>query len=51
MWLIDWTVKIIFYFWLGVAGVGLTDVALQLHDTTAAAYRKGPISAGLLLKC
>jgi len=42
---IEFSMRIVFYFWLGVGGVTLADFALGLHDMTAAAYKKGPISA------
>lgn len=45
MTVIDWFLKIIFWSWLTVFSVSLADVALDLHDTTVRAYKKGPISA------
>ncbi len=41
---IEWSIRMAFYFWLGVGGIAATDLAMNLHDVTAAAYRHGPIS-------
>lgn len=45
MTVIDWFLKIIFWSWLTVFGVCLTDITLSLQKTTIKAYQKGPISA------
>lgn len=45
MTLIEWFLKFVFWSWLGVTGVCLIDIALDLQKTTVAAYQKGPISA------
>lgn len=50
MTVIDWFVKLIFWFWLTVWGVALTDIAIDLQNTTIKAYQKGPISAGAFTK-
>lgn len=42
---VEFSMRIVFYFWLGVGGVTFADFALGLHDMTAAAYKKGPVSA------
>jgi len=41
----DFGLKLILYFLIGSFGVGFVDLALQLHNQTAAAYKRGPISA------
>ncbi len=41
----NYSLKIFLFFWLGAFGVGFVDMALKLHDHTAAAYKRGPISA------
>jgi hypothetical protein len=43
---LEWLIRGMFVFWLGVFGIELSDMALSLHDQAVAAYRKGPISAG-----
>lgn len=45
MWLIEYSMKIVFYFWLAVGGITLTDFALALHDLTVKTYKKGPVRA------
>lgn len=50
MTVVDWFVKFVFWSWLTVCGVALTDIALDLQDTTVKAYQKGPISAGAFTK-
>ena len=41
----DYSLKMFLFFWLGAFGVGFVDMALKLHDQTALAYKRGPISA------
>ena len=43
--IIEFSMRLTFYFWLTVGGITLTDFAMGLHDMTVAAYRKGPVSA------
>ena len=43
--LFEWILKIIFWSWLGVFGIGLADLAMDLQKETVRAYQKGPISA------
>lgn len=43
--LVDYALKIFLFFWIGAFGVGFADMALKLHDQTAMAYKRGPISA------
>ncbi len=33
--------RLILYFWLGVFGIGFTDMAIQLQSETIKAYQKG----------
>ena len=41
----EFGLKLILWFFIGSFGIGLVDMVMQLHDQTAAAYRRGPISA------
>jgi len=43
--IIEFSMKLIFYFWLTVGGITLTDFAMGLHDMTASTYKKDPVSA------
>ncbi len=45
MGIFDWILKLILFFWLGVFGIGLTDLAVQLQSEAIRAYQKGPLSA------
>ncbi len=50
MLIIEYSIKITFYFWLTVGGITLIDFALGLHDLTVKAYKKGPISVSQFTK-
>lgn len=45
MGIFDWILKLILFFWLGVFGVGLTDLAIRLQSEAIKTYQKGPLSA------
>ena len=45
MGIFDWILKLILFFWLGVFGIGLTDLAISLQAEAIKAYQKGPLSA------
>ncbi len=45
MGIFEWVLKLIFFFWLGVFGIGFADLAIQLQSETIKAYKKGPVSA------
>ena len=40
----EWLLKIIFYFWLGVFGIGFADLAIEIQSQAIKAYQRGPIS-------
>ncbi len=42
--IIEWIIKIFFYFWLGVFGIGFVDMAIQLQNETIKTYQRGPTS-------
>ena len=40
----EWLLKIIFYFWLGVFGIGFADLAIEIQSQAIKAYQRGPMS-------
>ena len=45
MGIFEWLLRAVFFFWLGVFGIGFADMAIQLQSEAIKAYQKGPISA------
>ena len=46
----DFGLKLILYFFIGSFGVGFADLAMQLHNQTVVAYKRGPISTVTLTR-
>jgi hypothetical protein len=42
--LIEWSLKIIIYFWLGVFGIGFVDLAMGLQTRAISTYKRGPLN-------
>lgn len=45
MGIFDWILKLILFLWLGVFGIGLTDLAIRLQAEAIKTYQRGPVSA------